>query len=131
MAITLSDLQRLFLGADVNEKEQQKNDGNAPPLNGNNGDPNDAGDPSSVGIEVGDVIYAPYVIEPGTAAFTGRVWVLWKGRTTWAVIPGFTIEANSGEPATEEIKVRSMDRIYFERTDGSSVDWHAYLEEES
>lgn len=120
---TLAEAQRRFLGANVNKLSQDANGGGT--LTGDNGDPNDAGDPSSVGVDL-TALNSPYVLfglECATQPITARLWYLIKGETDWARLHGVELTVEQAVKEIDELKARGIDRVYAQRTDGLGGAW--------
>ena len=131
MAIPPSEVAARFFGQNVTHHNQPKNDGSDPPISGANGDPNSAPSPGDIGIDLpGDSVFGLFHIEHSSGtAMTIRPWILVKGRDTWSELVNGEFEVKQGRPASEEIKIRGLDRLYFERVDTNGGDWTAELDE--
>lgn len=123
--LPLQEIQHRFAGQTVNELQQ-----NGGTITGDNGSPNDAGDPATAGIDVTDAVFSGFVLKNSSGgAGTFHIWVLWKGRSEWAKIYNVELSVADTEIVTDELKTRGWERVYFERTDGNGGSWEAFIEE--
>lgn len=121
-------ISRRFAGLNVTELEQPANGSETGPIASKNGNPNDAGDPASVGVGLSDFIFCGFYLKSLTdVEMTIRVWVKWKGSDQWVELIDSEFKVPEGRPSGEEMKTRGLSDIYFERVDGNGGDWRAFV----